>query len=96
MGFRYRMPIYNDNRRFLASAQSRATIAEAFDAILDALDYNPERSRAPLPPASPMPPRWQTSEGCRFPMSGQREKTGPTQYHRRPRTDGSYHGQQCC
>lgn len=38
----YRMPLYNDNRLFLANAKSRALIAEAFKAMLDALNFHPD------------------------------------------------------
>ncbi|MGE4583736.1 MAG: orotate phosphoribosyltransferase [Sphaerochaeta sp.] len=38
----YRMPIYNDNRRLLAQPQARALIAEAFEAMLKSLDFDPE------------------------------------------------------
>ncbi len=38
----YRMPIYNDNRRLLASSKARALVAEGFEAILKALDYDPD------------------------------------------------------
>ncbi|MFA6689069.1 MAG: orotate phosphoribosyltransferase [Sphaerochaetaceae bacterium] len=38
----YRMPIYNDNRQFLAQADSRAMICDAFTEMLDALDFHPE------------------------------------------------------
>jgi len=38
----YRMPIYNDNRQFLAKPQSRALISEAFEAMLEALRFVPD------------------------------------------------------
>ncbi|MCK9546960.1 MAG: orotate phosphoribosyltransferase [Sphaerochaeta sp.] len=38
----YRMPIYNDNRRLLADASTRALVAEAFAAMLDVLEYDPQ------------------------------------------------------
>ncbi len=91
----YRMPIYNDNRRFLASAQSRATIAEAFDAILDALDYNPEAiagtATAGIPHATTLadlrglPLSYVRSAGKDHGLRNIIEGLG---------TDGSYHGQQ--
>ncbi len=37
----YRMPMYNDNRRFLARAEARTLIARAFAAAVDALDLHP-------------------------------------------------------
>ncbi len=37
----YRMPIYNDNRRLLASPSARALVCEAFSAMLDGLDFDP-------------------------------------------------------
>lgn len=36
----YRMPIYNDNRRLLASAEVRQTIAEGFSEIIGALEID--------------------------------------------------------
>ena len=38
----YRMPIYNDNRRLLASSEARSLVAEGFEAILKVLDYDPD------------------------------------------------------
>ncbi|NLZ77028.1 MAG: orotate phosphoribosyltransferase [Spirochaetales bacterium] len=38
----YRMPIYNDNRRLLASSEARRLVAEGFEAILNALEYDPD------------------------------------------------------
>ncbi|MCK9287602.1 MAG: phosphoribosyltransferase family protein [Sphaerochaetaceae bacterium] len=38
----YRMPIYNDNRRFLARPESRSLISEAFEATLEALKFEPD------------------------------------------------------
>ncbi len=38
----YRMPIYNDNRRFLAVPEIRLLIAEAFSELLKAADFNPD------------------------------------------------------
>ena len=38
----YRMPIYNDNRKFLQSAESRKDIAKAFSHLLDAIGFSPE------------------------------------------------------
>lgn len=38
----YRMPMYNDNRRLLASSEARTLVAEGFEAILSALDYDPD------------------------------------------------------
>lgn len=38
----YRMPIYNDNRRLLANAASRALIAEAFAEMLQVLEFDPQ------------------------------------------------------
>ena len=38
----YRMPIYNDNRRFLALPEMRRAIAEAFAELLKAVDFDPE------------------------------------------------------
>ncbi len=38
----FRMPIYNDNRKFLADAKARALIATAFEQIATALDFNPD------------------------------------------------------
>ncbi|HQB54685.1 MAG TPA: phosphoribosyltransferase family protein [Sphaerochaeta sp.] len=38
----YRMPIYNDNRRLLASSKARALVAEGFEAILNVLKYDPD------------------------------------------------------
>jgi len=35
----YRMPIYNDNRRLLADAKTRALVAEAFAEMLGVLDF---------------------------------------------------------
>lgn len=35
----YRMPIYNDNRRLLADAPTRSLVAQAFEAMLTALDW---------------------------------------------------------
>ncbi|AEC02250.1 orotate phosphoribosyltransferase [Parasphaerochaeta coccoides] len=37
----YRMPIYNDNRRFLAEASARAYICEAFAAAVETLGLHP-------------------------------------------------------
>ena len=38
----YRMPIYNDNRQFLASPRYRALIRDAFGEMLAALGHNPD------------------------------------------------------
>lgn len=38
----YRMPIYNDNRRLLADPGARALVAEAFEAMLSVLKFDPE------------------------------------------------------
>ena len=38
----YRMPIYNDNRQFLAAPRYRALIRDAFGEMLAALNYNPD------------------------------------------------------
>ncbi|MDD3928976.1 MAG: orotate phosphoribosyltransferase [Sphaerochaeta sp.] len=38
----YRMPIYNDNRRLLASPVARALVGEAFAAMLESLDFDPD------------------------------------------------------
>ena len=38
----YRMPIYNDNRQFLASPRYRALIRDAIAEMLSALDRNPD------------------------------------------------------
>ncbi len=38
----YRMPIYNDNRRLLASPKARKLIADAFEKICEALAFDPE------------------------------------------------------
>ena len=38
----YYMPIYNDNRTLLASAEARALIASAFKEILSSLSFDPE------------------------------------------------------
>lgn len=38
----YYMPIYNDNRTLLASAEARRTIASAFEEILSSLSFDPE------------------------------------------------------
>ncbi len=38
----FRMPIYNDNRRFLAVPELRRCIAEAFSELLKAADFNPD------------------------------------------------------
>ena len=38
----YRMPIYNDNRQFLAKSSYRALICDAFSDMLAALDFDPE------------------------------------------------------
>lgn len=35
----YRMPIYNDNRRLLADAATRSLVAQGFEAMLKALDW---------------------------------------------------------
>ncbi|MGP1438821.1 MAG: orotate phosphoribosyltransferase [Treponema sp.] len=37
----YKMPIYNDNRKFLQSAKTRKHIALAFSQLLKVLDYSP-------------------------------------------------------
>ncbi|WP_319758306.1 orotate phosphoribosyltransferase [uncultured Sphaerochaeta sp.] len=38
----YRMPIYNDNRRLLAESGARRLVSEAFAAMLESLDFNPD------------------------------------------------------
>lgn len=38
----FRMPIYNDNRRFLAVPEMRKCIAEAFSELLNAIDFTPD------------------------------------------------------
>lgn len=38
----YRMPIYNDNRRLLAESGARKLVSEAFAAMLESLDYDPD------------------------------------------------------
>lgn len=38
----YRMPIYNDNRKFLQSAKSRRDIAQAFAELLEVVGFAPE------------------------------------------------------
>ncbi|HBO35741.1 MAG TPA: orotate phosphoribosyltransferase, partial [Sphaerochaeta sp.] len=38
----YRMPIYNDNRRLLASPKARSLVCDAFCAMLDCLDFDAE------------------------------------------------------
>ncbi|MGH0054573.1 MAG: orotate phosphoribosyltransferase [Sphaerochaetaceae bacterium] len=38
----YRMPIYNDNRRLLADSKTRSLVSEAFSAMLESLDFNPD------------------------------------------------------
>ncbi len=38
----YRMPIYNDNRRFLALPEMRLCIAEAFAKLMDAVEFKPQ------------------------------------------------------
>ncbi len=52
----YRMPIYNDNRRLLASPEVRHTIAEGFSEIIGALNIEVDNiagtSTAGIPPAT--------------------------------------------
>lgn len=59
----YRMPIYNDNRQFLAKAQSRKLICDAFVEMLESLDYRPENiagtSTAGIPHATTLADRLQ-------------------------------------
>ena len=38
----YKMPIYNDNRKFLQSCDSRYQIAKAFSELLEAVDFCPK------------------------------------------------------
>ena len=38
----YKMPIYNDNRKFLQSCDSRHHIAKAFSELLGAIDFQPK------------------------------------------------------
>lgn len=38
----YRMPIYNDNRRLLAESGARKLVSEAFAAMLESLDFDPD------------------------------------------------------
>ncbi len=38
----YRMPIYNDNRQFLASAPARRMICDAFSAMVEAVCFDPQ------------------------------------------------------
>lgn len=38
----YKMPIYNDNRRLLAFPEMRKTICDAFSALAQAVDFNPD------------------------------------------------------
>jgi len=38
----YRMPIYNDNRRLLQSSEARLLIANTFEKMAKALDFNPD------------------------------------------------------
>ena len=38
----YKMPIYNDNRKFLAHPELRLKIAKAFDLLLKAVEFSPQ------------------------------------------------------
>ncbi|ADY13825.1 orotate phosphoribosyltransferase [Sphaerochaeta globosa] len=38
----YRMPIYNDNRRLLASPKARSLVCDAFAAMLESLQFEPD------------------------------------------------------
>ena len=53
----YYMPIYNDNRTLLQSAEARSLIASAFTQILGSLSFDPENiagtSTAGIPEPSP-------------------------------------------
>ena len=57
----YRMPIYNDNRQFLAKSSYRALICDAFSDMLAALDFDPENiagtSTAGIPHATTLADR---------------------------------------
>lgn len=59
----YRMPIYNDNRQFLAKPEARRMICDAFSEMLEALDYLPENiagtSTAGIPHATTLADRLQ-------------------------------------
>ena len=57
----YRMPIYNDNRQFLAKASYRALICDAFADMLGALAFDPDNvagtSTAGIPHATTLADR---------------------------------------
>jgi hypothetical protein len=55
---RYRMPIYNDNRRLLASPKARSLVCDAFCAMLDCLDFDVENIAGTATAAYLMPPLW--------------------------------------
>ena len=57
----YHMPIYNDNRTLLASAEARSLIASAFEEILSSLSFDPDNiagtSTAGIPHATTLADR---------------------------------------
>ena len=59
----YRMPIYNDNRQFLAVASYRALICDAFRDITEALEFDPDNiagtATAGIPHATTLADRMQ-------------------------------------
>jgi orotate phosphoribosyltransferase len=90
----YRMPIYNDNRRFLARPESRSLIAEAFEATLDALAFDPDgiagTATAGIPHATTLADR------LALPLSYVRSAGKDHGLHNLIEglgSDGSYHGQ---
>ena len=45
----YRMPIYNDNRQFLARASNRALICDAFADMVEALHFDVQNIAVAVP-----------------------------------------------
>ncbi len=93
----YRMPIYNDNRQFLARASMRALICDAFTDMLEALSFDPKNiagtATAGIPHATTLADRLQKplsyvrSSSKDHGLGHQIEGLGK---------DGSYHGQPVC
>lgn len=93
----YRMPIYNDNRQFLARASYRALICDAFTDMLEALDFNPKNiagtSTAGIPHATSLADRLQ--KPLSYVRSSSKDHGLGNQIEGLGR-DRSYHGESVC
>lgn len=93
----YRMPIYNDNRQFLAKASYRALICDAFTDMLEALHFDPANiagtATAGIPHATTLADRLQ--KPLSYVRSSSKDHGLGHQIEGLGR-DGSYHGSTVC